>query len=127
MTPLYHPRPERWLTWRFSLRALFLLMTLFAVWLGVQAKWIRDRREFVQVGTEGRKMATDGVTNAPWSIRILGERGIKGIYISENDPNFERMERQAMALFPEAMVGRQVHGTGVQVQGTGANPSPATH
>jgi len=32
---LYHPRPERWLTWRFTLRTGFVLLTVLCVWLGL--------------------------------------------------------------------------------------------
>ena len=37
-------KPRRNL-FRFSLRTLFVLLTLFGVWLGMQVKWVRDRRE----------------------------------------------------------------------------------
>jgi hypothetical protein len=36
------PRRCRW--FRFSLRTLFLLVTLLGVFLGVQVQWVRDRR-----------------------------------------------------------------------------------
>ena len=42
MTETKKPR-RRW--FRFSLRTFFILITIFGVWLGVQAKWVRDRRE----------------------------------------------------------------------------------
>ncbi len=47
-TALYKPRPARWATWRFSLRAFFVLLTLFCVWLGVHVKWIEDRHEALE-------------------------------------------------------------------------------
>jgi len=42
MTPL----PRRW--FRYSLRTLFVLVTVFCIWLGVQVKWIGDRHEALQ-------------------------------------------------------------------------------
>jgi len=33
--------PRRW--FRFSLRTLFVVLTILGVWLGVQVKWIKDR------------------------------------------------------------------------------------
>ena len=37
------PPRRRW--FRFSLKTLFVVLTLFGVWLGVQVNWIRQRRE----------------------------------------------------------------------------------
>jgi len=120
---LYKPRPERWLTLRVSLKAVFALMTLLSVWLGVQSKWIRDRHEAVRdhralddivrwrMGINRAFTQPDEHCQAPWSIRILGEPGAKTIFVeSLHDPfktYYERceVEKQRLArLFPEAEV-----------------------
>ena len=41
MSETMKPR-RRW--FRFSLRTLFVLLTLFGIWLGIQVKWVRDRQ-----------------------------------------------------------------------------------
>ena len=114
MTTHYHPRPERWPQhwFRFSLRTLFVMVTLFCVWLGVQVKWIRDRREaakdrpgsYVDCISVGPAAATP-----PWSLRLLGAPGYGWVYVhvadethlSEDD---KRREQRARSLFPEAEI-----------------------
>jgi|SRR6185295_5946962 len=116
MTSLYHPRPERWP--QVSLKGFFALVTLVGAlcWLGVQMKWIRDRHEAIQwavrnhlrVGTV-RVPTVDGggdgdePPSAPWSIRILGEPGIKTLrYNARNDGSYS--DSTLKSLFPEASV-----------------------
>jgi hypothetical protein len=36
-------RFRRW--FQFSLRTVFILMTILGIWLGIQVKWLRDRQE----------------------------------------------------------------------------------
>ena len=42
--PLYHPRPERWLTWRFGLRTLFVVVTIVCLWLGWNVRLVQHRK-----------------------------------------------------------------------------------
>jgi len=124
MTPLYHPRPERWPTWRFSLRSLFVLLTIFGIWLGVQAKWVRDRREAIEwVKARGgtveeadrafRLNTPPGgwffrVPSAPWSLRLFGIDPV--FFISLPKLNGEQSDAKARELaqfFPEALVQLQ--------------------
>ena|ERR1051325_96907 len=114
MTPLYHPRPDRWP--QVSLKGLFVLVTLLGVvcWLGVQVKWIHDRHEAleryyarnsVSIRRTWRGAVSDlgpkeivacepalPARRAPWSIAILGETGVGGL--PQDDPELAR-------LFPE--------------------------
>ncbi len=39
-----HAAKRRW--FRFSLRTLFVVVTVFGVWLGWEIKYVRDRRRF---------------------------------------------------------------------------------
>src|SRR5258708_4764383 len=80
---LYYPRPERWP--QVSLKGFFVLVTLLCVglgWFGVQLKWMHDReaafrKTTAYVGFEGNP--------APWSIRLLGARGFREIYVVVHD------------------------------------------
>jgi len=103
------PTPPRRRWFRFSLRTLFVLVTLmgtFLGWLGVQLKWMRDREATFNhgssfVGFEGNL--------APWSIRLLGAPGFRDIYLLVDDvehlTDAERANRKrAASLFPEAEV-----------------------
>lgn len=38
---------RRWFLPRFSLRTMFVVVTVFSLWLGWQAKIVRDRREMI--------------------------------------------------------------------------------
>lgn len=99
-------KPRRW--FRYSLRTFFVLLTVFAVWLGVQVKWIRDRHAALAwaeahaaVGEEAYPAAT---RDAPWSLRLLGEDGVTMIVICSDDKEYslEGLKR----LFPEADIAQ---------------------
>src|SRR6185295_4096295 len=111
--PLYHPRPERWP--QVGLKGFFVLVAVLGVWLGVQAKWIRDRHEATKWTTNYgmNRISLSGEAGAPWSIRILGETGHVAVYVfpdsgPEPDPPreraFEEIKASLRKLFPEAKV-----------------------
>ena len=88
-------KPRRW--FRFTLRTLFVVLTLFGVWLGVQVKWLRERHAFLQ-RAQGYSEWDDGLTNhAPGLLWIFGERGVCSIGAPPSDS--ATLER----LFPEAV------------------------
>jgi hypothetical protein len=125
----------------FSLRGMFIVITLFGVWLGRQVQWMRERHEaraWIVAHETGTHVARDGidddywstelvngvavttrkkVRNAPWSIRILGEERLPFITLeksklSESDiPRIDSLH----ALFPEAN-GVQVHQPGLSTR-----------
>ena len=110
---LYKARPERWPQW--SLRGIFLLVTLLSVslgWLGAQLKWIRDRHDLIK-STESIRVSLfppPPAVRAPWSIHILGESGYESLVIGvkyEESPSAEEEElgSKMESLFPEAIVG----------------------
>ena len=125
LLPMNDPAPPRRRWFRFSLRTLFVLVTIFGVWLGVQVKWIRDRHEAL-MQYRGLENGTVGETftghnswfypsvlrgesaKAPWSIRIFGEYGMKTILLDggdalDRDPERVQSEKRRLAkLFPEA-------------------------
>jgi len=99
---------------RFSLRTLFVLVTVLSVWLGVQMKWIRDRhtalreaRPFVRFSphTSGMFQVEHA---APWSIRIFGEQPVNTILVHAGGGN-DYSEDELKRLFPEARVGVASH------------------
>ena len=109
-------QPRRW--FRFGLRTLFMVVTLFGVWLAVQVKWIRDRRAFLsQEGVWNltieqlldpfdNELPEDELLPAPGVLWLFGEKGIPGILIdrTKNSAHDEARRREAMHLFPEAYV-----------------------
>ena len=109
---------RRWFS--YSLRTLFVVLTVFCIWLGVQVKWIKDRHEAMKwVEAINRrpdpvtKRASDEVfyfdpRSAPWQIRILGELGVPEVPIKlsrirESDDLDNRLE-ELKRLFPESVV-----------------------
>jgi hypothetical protein len=101
------PAPSR--RWSFSLRTLFVVVTLAAVPLGWAAwswKWIRDHHEFLATYTsESAVMYMDEDRNfAPGGLWMVGEQGVNLLELNlENDtPNGEQVVDQARRLFPEA-------------------------
>jgi hypothetical protein len=114
---------------KFSLSAVFILMAVACVWLGMQVKWIRDRNAALlktaahSSSTSEWKVVRRQKTTpkaiettyqrvqaeAPWSIRILGEKGVASINPGEM-PEAEIKELQQ--LFPEAEVSKTVQPPG---------------
>ena len=98
------PARRRWI--RYSLRTLFVLVTLVCVYLGWAMNWIRQRREFLN-----RHDVTSYISyvsyayssnRAPAPLRLLGEEGIGLLFFSGSDEEMKEAER----LFPEAKVSR---------------------
>jgi hypothetical protein len=91
------PKPRRW--FRFSLRTMFVLVTVFCVWLGYQLNWIRQRRDAIRsdiilsIGTDE--------TRPPGLLWIFGEQGHSQISSFRTDEvEINRLEE----LFPEAQI-----------------------
>ena len=115
--------PRRW--FRFSLRTFFVLLTLLAVWLGVQAKWIRDRRELrarhaalaadVEAKSQalqcGAALQLQTAGNRPLGLWLLGEPAVpylQLIVLRDKESEIEQFDDEegklATSLFPEAQV-----------------------
>jgi hypothetical protein len=104
-------RPRRrWL--RFSLRTLFLLVTLVAVWLGWSLNWIRQRQYVVaHSSVETTSWETGEPVNAPGLLWLFGEPGYYDVRVlfGPDDPRDNTPAEVAFAtgfkdLFPEAQV-----------------------
>jgi hypothetical protein len=113
---------RRWL--RFTLRGLFLVITLFGIWLGIQVNWLRQRQEArrwieqhespgqwsTKNPTDVTMIELDGTTHpmkaaeAPWSLRLLGESRLAFIRLDKSkltEADIPRLNA-LHALFPEA-------------------------
>jgi hypothetical protein len=98
------PTKRRW--FRFSLRTMFVLVTVLCIWLGHSLTWIRQRhavfhRHHPPLGMSRNGIRTD-YANAPWSIRLLGEPGAVAILLKRGTNAAERERIQE--LFPEAKI-----------------------
>lgn len=87
---------------RFSLRTLFVLVTLVAVWLGWSLNWIRQRHAFLR---DRRAFVfdtdPDAATPAPRFLWLFGEEGAEYVRLSSED---QLDYTRAKKLFPESIV-----------------------
>lgn len=124
------PRPKlrsllisrRWL--RFSLRGMFVVMTLLGIWLGYYVNWMRQRqvaRRWVEQhespggwsgvnpvdvtwtkpdGTKHRGQPAE----APWALRLFGESRLAFIHLDKSKLTEADIPRinSLLELFPEA-------------------------
>lgn len=104
------PAPSRrW--FRFSLRTLLIVVTIFAIWLGYQWHWIRQRREFLERDTRLGNQTGLNVPSAPHLLWAFGEAGYDSLFVLVDSTISEqitanektRLDR-ARRLFPEAKV-----------------------
>ena len=109
---------RRWL--RFSLRTMFVVVTILGLWLFPQLKWIRDRHAALGwVSTQATYWQDMPVQQgsfpggqAPWQIRMLGEPGMEMIVAIVEKDEVTRKQRELQSLFPEAHVGVHTPGPG---------------
>jgi hypothetical protein len=100
------PKPRRW--FRFSLRTMFLLMTVVCSvvgWVTYQLNWIRQRHDLlregmvIQNGLWWRSFEVD-LEPPPWNLRLFGESTpAAGFYLSY--PKGHPEDRRVRRLFPE--------------------------
>lgn len=108
-------RPRR--TWfRFSLRSLFVLVTLVGVWLGYQMSIVRERQALLAsiVARGGIVTETDpsaarmpDIEDIPWYRRILGDRAVASIGMGAEIPSgvaYPATVGRVLRAFPEAEV-----------------------
>jgi hypothetical protein len=102
MTP-----PAKHRRFRFSLRTMFVLVTLsafFAGWVVWSLNWIRQRREFgqnLERGTHAEFVDYDRTVGAPGLLWLFGEGGVRWVYIPKAS---EADLIEGRRLFPEAEV-----------------------
>ena len=102
---------------RYSLRTLFAAVTIFAVWLGWELSFIRQRKQYIEwVVTNGgfvsspEEMQRSSNPSRPNAARIpfwrswLGDHPIGGIAIPDLDISENDKMKAADRLFPEALL-----------------------
>ena len=100
MHNIMHDSPTR-RRFRFSLRTLFVLVTLAALWIGWSFNWIRQRRDFVREGNTLGAVAHGSTSRAPGLLWLFGEQGAEVVLLFTDDKaDYDRARR----LFPEAQV-----------------------
>jgi hypothetical protein len=107
------PLCRRW--FRYSLRMLFVVVTVLGVWLGVQVKWIRDRHEALEWLSQQGYLLHNSYTAAhtpdsPRILRLFGESGVKEIdlYAPKSIEQPAYHTDALIKLFPEANIYEQV-------------------
>jgi hypothetical protein len=111
---------------RFTLRTLFVVVTVFGVWLGWQLNWIRQRHVYLarrrelfiaqdkleNYNVDEQSLSSyygSASTSAPWPLRLLGEKGQVEIRIMVFDDLVKQFEpyedcRLGRSLFPESRI-----------------------
>ena len=107
-----NPTKRRW--FRFSLRTMFVLVTVLCVWLGYQLNWIRQRREEIKserVDPMHTQMcfetsAEPPTYQAPALLWFFGERGYSSVWTQDFPTNEMALTeaKRVRRLFPEAMI-----------------------
>ena len=106
------PPNRRW--FKFSLRTLFVVVTVVACWLGYAIPWINQRHAFLaqpdlifefndSPPTTSNRWGNNWPVFAPRGLWLLGERGLVSVWLP---PSAWSPARQAQAerLFPEALL-----------------------
>jgi hypothetical protein len=92
------PRP------RFTLRVLFVAMTLLCVWIAYSFALIRQRHE--ALAESGVVVLDEDATEiAPWLLYLFGEPGYRYIGVVFDSPQHVEQFTRLKLLFPEAEVG----------------------
>jgi hypothetical protein len=117
MTTNSNPTRRRW--FQFGLGTMFLVVTVFAIWLGYKVNWMHERHQFIaqeKASAEARSVPVSfdsaySKTRAPGLLWTLHEPGYWAMFvIAEGDSesaltshDYERL-RIARRLFPEAKI-----------------------
>jgi hypothetical protein len=87
----------------FSLRTLFVVVTVVGCWLGYSVNWIRQRHAVSESAVNcGTFVIPVKALSAPGLLWIFGERGVAelSLMLKRSDPEVNRIRR----LFPEAVL-----------------------
>ncbi len=92
------PAPKRrW--FRFSLRTLFVVLTLAALlpWIAVNLNWMHER----SVIADSKRLPLEGEKRAPWPLWIFGAKGFARINA--------KVPPEKVAAIQEAARDRRIH------------------
>jgi hypothetical protein len=96
---------RRWFRFAFSLRTLFVAVTICGCWLAYQMHWIRGRHAaLARIGFSDGEFDGDETTppGLPLGLRALGEPGWESLPLGRKATM--REIRELHALFPEATI-----------------------
>ncbi len=107
--------PQR--RWSFSLRTLFVVVTLLGLvagWVVYQLNWIRQRRQAVETGEVGLVLLPSAFSAPlypkpqlpPWTLRLFGEQTLNAQGLVSAPGISDSDLRRLRALFPELQVDR---------------------
>jgi hypothetical protein len=94
---------HRW--FRFSLRTMFVLMTIICVgvaWVGYQLNWIRERHDFLD--RHPQVYGSPRVTKCPWPLNLFGEKSYQPLVVPTS------ALEEAKRLFPESQMAAGIFG-----------------
>ena len=112
-----HPTPTHRRWFQFSLRTLFVVVTIFAIWLGWGLNWARERERTLDAlratpSSHARTIITEPQQQSavikPWrrlplTLRILRSEAVGVIYLSQ--AYYSQGDREYLeSLFPEATI-----------------------
>jgi hypothetical protein len=104
------PKRRRW--FRFSLRTLFVVFAVIAVWLGWNAYWVQQRQKmltFLRTSSSVGRQIQFGSVELPWkrqlpiTWRLFGAEPVAEVDVRLFDLTEDEKE-YVRSLFPEARV-----------------------
>jgi hypothetical protein len=106
---------RRWFRFAFSLRTLFVVVTVLACWLGWERQIVRNRaatkrraeKEAFGFDTEWPATAKPKPTHIgaiPWHRRLLGDEGYMIIWVPGGHPPPESLREEVRLAFPESIM-----------------------
>jgi len=84
---------------------MFVGVTVFAVWLGWEVKFVRDRKAFLD-SEHCPPYSLGPQAMVPIWRRALGDMAIKSFRLSHYNTDHDRQRTLAKSLFPEAEIVR---------------------
>jgi hypothetical protein len=94
---------RRWFRFAFSLRSLFVVVTLCCCWLAYQLNWIRQRHAYLKTSGTWEEPLNYGPIpepRPPWPLGWFGERG--EIWVGRPKGMSQADAERVGRLFPES-------------------------
>jgi hypothetical protein len=102
---------RRW--FRFSLRTMFVVVTVVAIFVGYHVHWIRERHSLLDRAKQppGRDIIElpGEPLSAPGLLWLFGERGVAEIWIHFYEPPVHQMNGQGETTPEQEAEGERIH------------------
>jgi hypothetical protein len=103
------PAPKRWFRW--SLRTMFVVVTVLGAMIGYELNWIRDRHRALSNGEVsiiacGSMYVPHIPYPPPWHLRVLGETQVSSFGLVVEPETTDGELARLRGLFPELPVER---------------------